>query len=99
MTTEEIRTIKQQIQGLEDRFDDFVKSIDDFHERVDRRNSEQDAQLKDIKEKTDTIYTAVAWLGTTGRIIKYTAGLFTAIATVCAVGWAFVKFIVLEAIR
>ena len=99
MTTEEIKTIKQQIQGLEDRFEDFRISIDDFHKRVDSRNLEQDTQLKDIKDKTDVIYSAVAWLGTTGRIIKYTAGLFTAIATVCAVGWAFVKFIVLEAIR
>lgn len=38
MTTEEIRTIKQPISGLEEKLNAFKESVDDFHEKANQKN-------------------------------------------------------------
>ena len=37
MTTEEIKTIKQQIEGLENKFNDFKQSLDTYHEKASQK--------------------------------------------------------------
>jgi hypothetical protein len=99
MTTSEVAELRKEVVEIKKIVDTLSRSVTDFHDKVELKNIEQDVKMADLQEKADVIYGAVRWLGTTGKIIKYTAGILVAIASIASILTGYLKAFIITNLR
>lgn len=73
--------------------------IDNLHKEVVRLDGEQDKKIQEVVKNTKDIVDIYRTSSKIGSAIITLAKFLTAIATVAGLGWAFTKFVVLQAIK
>jgi len=73
--------------------------IDKLHREVVRLDGEQDKKIQEIVKNTKDVVDLYRTSSKIGAGIITIAKFLTALATMVGIGWAFTKFVVLQAIK